>query len=183
MKMKNNKGFTLVEVLAVITLAGVLVVLLIPVFQRAFGAAKQAIKDIDKQAITDGAKLYAEDLIHANKITTYDESGHKIVKTASYVTSTGTELSGYAFIEYAALNGMDVNVRYLADHGYYDKNCNYNEANNKCKVDPDCTVHISFEYEKIKANPECTLGDACKMYYSLGNYKATIVDETKCAIK
>ena len=64
MMMKNKNGFTLVEVMAVITLLGVITILLIPTFQKVFNQTKTAIKDFDKQTLIDGGRMYAEHIFN-----------------------------------------------------------------------------------------------------------------------
>ncbi len=190
MIMKKNKGFTLVELMAVITIMGVLVVLLIPVIFNIFGIAKKALKDIDKKALIDGVKLYANDMINGNKSITYktvtkpDGTTEDVMveKKITYKVAD-REIDGYEFVEYAAKNGITVNARFLVENGYFDNGCNYDDPKNTCKVDPDCQLHVSWEYTTVKANPNCNLGDDCKFFYSLGDMSASVVDEKKCVIK
>ena len=180
--MKRNNGFTLVEVLSVVTMIGVLIVITIPVLHNVFGTAKKAIKDMDKEALIDGAKLYANDLIHNNTTITFDTNGNQITKKVRYNTGS-KEIDGYEFIEYAAQNGMSVTARYLVENGYFDTTCDYNEASNKCKVNPECEIRITFESTTALANPNCDQGDSCKKYYTLGDYSTSIVNENDCVIK
>lgn len=179
---KNKNGFTLVEMMAVVSLIGVLMVLLVPVLWNVFAQAKNAIKDLDKKALTDGAKLYVNDLMNGNQSITYDDDDNRVVKKIKYNTGS-REIDGYELIEYAAQNGLTVTARYLVENGYFDTNCDYNNPQAKCKVDPDCTIKITYEYTTVKANPSCNLGDQCKVYYTLGDYSASVLDEAKCVIK
>lgn len=196
MMMKNKNGFTLVEVMAVITLLGVITILLIPTFQKVFNQTKSAIKDFDKQTLIDGGRMYAEHIFNGGTsevvTKTYDDQCNVVntkteTKPASYVI-TNQELSGYELIKYAALNDLYVTAEYLVDNGYYDSGCDYHadgkcNKSKECKVSKDCTLRIHFEHTTVKANPSCTLGDKCMVYYQLGQSSVSIVDESKCEIK
>ena len=59
--MKKN-GFTLVEVLAVISILGVIIVLTLPSLLDLFQKSKHIMNDYEKGNIIDASKLYVEDL-------------------------------------------------------------------------------------------------------------------------
>lgn len=194
--MKNKNGFTLIEVMAVVTLLGVIVVLITPAISSIFNRTKQAIKDYDKNTLIDAGRLYAEHIYNGGTTVvttnTYDDQCNIINKTtenkpASYNTGS-QELSGYDLIKYAALNDLYVTAEDLVKNGYYDSGCDYSADNKcsyskECKVSKECTLKIHFEHTTFKANPSCTLGDKCMVYYQLGQSSVSIVDESKCAIK
>lgn len=102
--MKNNKGFTLVEILAVISLLGVIMVLIIPGILNLVGDSKKRINELEKKDIMESGKLY---------LISIDENKTKY-----------NDLSGYDFKKYMAENGyITVSLENLIDLKYYDENC------------------------------------------------------------
>lgn len=57
----NDKGFTLVEILAVITILSLLMVFVVPNFLSLLNKSKASTIDIQKQMIISAARLYVED--------------------------------------------------------------------------------------------------------------------------
>lgn len=57
----NDKGFTLVEILAVITILSLLMVFVVPNFLNLLNKSKASTIDIQKQMIISAARLYVED--------------------------------------------------------------------------------------------------------------------------
>lgn len=57
----NDKGFTLVEILAVITILSLLIVFVVPNFLSLLNKSKASTIDIQKQMIISAARLYVED--------------------------------------------------------------------------------------------------------------------------
>ena len=57
----NNNGFTLVEILAVITILSLLMVCVVPNFLSLLNKSKASTIDIQKQMIISAARLYVED--------------------------------------------------------------------------------------------------------------------------
>ncbi len=101
--MKKN-GFTLVEVLAVISILGVVIVFVVPNLLSAFYKSRDILSDYEKNTIKDAGKMYITDL--DNGIKSYN--GY----------------SGYEFKKYAVANsGITVSLTTLIDEGYYDDAC------------------------------------------------------------
>ena len=194
----KNKGFTLVEVIAVLALIAVLVIIFVPIISNGFYRSKKLLKDYDKQALIDGAKTYLtnlkEDGYNIKTVNTYDSSCNITNTTSnyekeSYTAPDGTIYSGYEYIKYAAGNDLYITAKYLVDNGYFNNGCKYDATENsceksaECKVDKECTLVVHYNAEKTKANPKCDLGDKCTFYYELGDYTINIQDESKCIIK
>ena len=57
----NDKGFTLVEILAVITILSLIMVFVVPNFLSLLNKSKASTIDIQKQMIISAARLYVED--------------------------------------------------------------------------------------------------------------------------
>ncbi len=60
--MKNNKGFTLVEILAVLVVLAAVMIIAIPSIGGAFSSSKGKIDDLTKRNIQESAKMFANEL-------------------------------------------------------------------------------------------------------------------------
>jgi type IV pilus assembly protein PilA len=194
----KNKGFTLVELIAVIVLVAVMIIIFAPMVSNVFSRTKNMLSDLDKQALNDGVKTYLTNLqengYNLETIYLYD-SECKIQDALSeynkvtYRVSNDTEVSGYDFVKYAAENDLYITAEYLVNHGYFNNGCKYDVDDNscektaECKVNKECTLVVHYNSEKVKANPNCNLGDRCEYYYKLGDYTINYLDESKCLIK
>ena len=82
----NKKGFTLVEVLAVLVILSLLLILTIPSIRDALTNGKNKINDINKKQIEDAAKIIVDEVIYCNmteiaKKALGDETSCNIAKT------------------------------------------------------------------------------------------------------
>lgn len=101
--MKRN-GFTLVEVLAVISILGVIAILVVPSLLNLFQQSKHILNDYEKTSIMDSGRLYMVDL--DNGIKSYNG------------------LTGYDFKKYVVSEGnITVSLETLIKEGYYDSSC------------------------------------------------------------
>lgn len=82
MSTLNKKGFTLVEILAVITILSLLMVFVVPNFVKLVNDNKKTVSDIQKEMIINAAKLYVEDCnnIHNTDISCNFTSSGKETK-------------------------------------------------------------------------------------------------------
>lgn len=129
--MKKN-GFTLVEVLAVISILGVIIVLTLPSLLDLFQKSKHIMNDYEKGNIIDASKLYVEDL--DNGIKSYNG------------------LTGYDFKKYVVENsGISISLQTLIDEGYYDDAC----TTNICKKYHKSKLDDSLE--KVECNALVTI--------------------------
>lgn len=62
----NKKGFTLVEVLAVLVILSLLLILTIPSIKNALTNGKNKINEINKKQIEDAAKIIVDEVIYCN---------------------------------------------------------------------------------------------------------------------
>lgn len=154
--MKNNKGFTLIEILAVLSVLALVAVLIVPAFLDAFSGARSKLKKFDEDALIDAGKMYVTDLDNGSKEYTYNETaplndlnGHNYKK--------GDRLTMYDFRTYVIRkDGIDVDAKTLVNEGYYDKRCKYKgeivdgkplEKDQNCHVPAECTLHIKIDYD------------------------------------
>lgn len=82
----NKKGFTLVEVLAVLVILSLLLILTIPSIRDALTNGKNKINEINKKQIEDAAKIIVDEVIYCNmteiaKKALGDEASCSIAKT------------------------------------------------------------------------------------------------------
>jgi len=82
----NKKGFTLVEVLAVLVILSLLLILTIPSIRDALTNGKNKINEINKKQIEDAAKIIVDEVIYCNmteiaKDALKDEISCSIAKT------------------------------------------------------------------------------------------------------
>ena len=62
----NKKGFTLVEILAVLVILSLLLILTIPSIKNALTNGKNKINEINKKQIEDAAKIIVDEVIYCN---------------------------------------------------------------------------------------------------------------------
>lgn len=62
----NKKGFTLVEILAVLVILSLIFVIIYPNIQDAFDNSKKAISELNKKQIEDSVKIIVDEVIYCN---------------------------------------------------------------------------------------------------------------------
>ncbi len=60
--MKNNKGFTLVEILAIIIILSIVIVLVYPVTSDVIFGSRKTINELSIKSIKDSANMFAQDI-------------------------------------------------------------------------------------------------------------------------
>lgn len=167
--MKNNKGFTLTEVLAVISIIGVISVLVFPTLLNVFNKSKHMIDDMTKEDIIDAAKMYVTDLDMGLK--NYKYQGTKTITINGNNYAPGAIMSGYDLKVYIIENkGITVSIKDLVKDGYYDSECDYDSPKenkkNHCKVKETCVL-------KVKINGRVVENDK---YYVTDSYEAELMN-------
>ena len=152
--MKDKNGYTIPEVLAVITVISIVMILTISYAATILDKTKKKITDVDKRILLDAAITYGEDLDKNDK--SYFLINDMSLSSGTIIRS-GAEVNGYALKELInANNTLPVRISKLYELGYIDKN--------KYK---DCNINLVFEtstqdgyivIDKINAN----LGEDCK---------------------
>lgn len=122
----NKKGFTLVEVLAVLVILSLLLILTIPSIRDALTNGKNKINEINKKQIEDAAKIIVDEVIYCNmtdiakdalKDETSDEISCSIAKTK-------------------LINGVNINL----------KNLELDDKSSKCSG----TINVKIDSETYK---------------------------------
>ena len=152
--MKDKNGYTIGEVLAVITILSLIIVLTVSVAVKLLDQTKRKVSEYDEKILIDSAVVYAEDL---------DKNGKSyfLIDNMSFDSGTvihaNAEVNGYALKEIIhEKKELPVKTSKLKELGYIDKKYDYN-----------CTVNMLFEtsiqdgyivIDKISAK----LGEDCK---------------------
>ena len=102
--MKNKKGFTLVELLAIIIILGLVVLIAIPEIMNAFNSAKNKISDIEKKHLIDSSEEAVLEIINCDMtITDFNYLFNKNVTTCSemqeLIIGKDIETSVYKLVE------------------------------------------------------------------------------------
>ena len=117
----NNKGFTMVEIIAVIAILGLLVVITTPAYNSISTNIKERNYESKKNTIESQTLSYVERYL---KDKVYDGSNHNHCFTVGYLIENGIISSDSETEEYI-LNDID-NVKYRSDEAYvfvkYDSN-------------------------------------------------------------
>lgn len=123
----NKKGFTLVEILAVIVILSLLLILTIPSIRNALTSGKNKISEINKKQIEDAAKIIVDEVIYCNMT--------EITKTALgeiKCSDAKTKL----------INGVDIDVSKL----------NIDDKASKCSG----TINVKIDSETYKETIKTT---------------------------
>lgn len=171
----KNKGFTLVEMLAVISVLGVVSIFLIPAMLNAFGTARKEISKEQEKIVLDAAKMYITDIDLG--VTSYKLPKDAVINDISY--QAGDSITGYDFKKYVIdNNGINVDVKTLVELGLYDKNCKYKgtvlgdgkvlEKDLNCVLPGDCTINLKIDFEETSNH-----------YYKTKSYIAEVTDSCK----
>ncbi|MCH5167232.1 MAG: type II secretion system protein [Erysipelotrichales bacterium] len=164
----KNKGFTLVELLAVISIMGVVMVLFLPTMLAALRNGKNLLKKYDLEGVEDAGKMYAADL--DNGVITYTYTGDEDIEVNGKIIKPNTELKGYDLKVYLIEKGpIEVTMETLVAGDYYDKNCKYatnpGEKDKNCHLPKTCTLSIGLEHTLSKDG----------LYYVTTGYTSKIV--------
>jgi len=122
----NKKGFTLVEVLAVLVILSLLLILTIPSIRDALTNGKNKINDINKKQIEDAAKIIVDEVIYCNMT--------EIAKDA-LKDETSDEIS-CSIAKIKLINGVNINL----------KNLELDDKSSKCSG----TINVKIDSETYK---------------------------------
>lgn len=124
----NKKGFTLVEILAVLVILSLLLILTIPSIKNALTNGKNKINEINKKQIEDAAKIIVDEVIYCNMTD--------ITKDA---LEDETSCSN---AKIKLINGVDIDVSKL----------NLDDKSSKCSG----TINVKIDSETYKATIDTT---------------------------
>lgn len=169
----KNKGFTLVELLAVISVMGVVMILVVPTMLRALGNSKKLLNQYDMQGVEDAGKMYVNDMDEGLRNYTY--TGSENITVNDKTITPGTVLSGYDLKVYIInMGGILVDMGTLVKEGYYNDGCHYAgetfggkvlTEDVDCKLPKECTLRVGIDYKMSNDG----------VYYVTNAYTAEIV--------
>lgn len=123
----NKKGFTLVEVLAVLVILSLLLILTIPSIRDALTNGKNKINEINKKQIEDAAKIIVDEVIYCNMT--------EIAKKALVETSCSNA-------KIKLINGVNIDLKKLE----------LDDKSNKCSG----TINVKIDSETYKETIDTT---------------------------
>lgn len=128
----NKKGFTLVEVLAVLVILSLLLILTIPNIRDALTNGKNKINEINKKQIEDAAKIIVDEVIYCNMT--------EIAKDA-LKDETSDEIS-CSIAKTKLINGVNIDL----------KNLELDDKSSKCSG----TINVKIDSETYKETIDTT---------------------------
>lgn len=123
----NKKGFTLVEILAVLVILSLLLILTIPSIKNALTNGKNKINEINKKQIEDAAKIIVDEVIYCNMT--------EITKDALAETSC-------SIAKTKLINGVNIDL----------KNLELDDKSSKCSG----TINVKIDSETYKETIDTT---------------------------
>lgn len=157
--MKSKKGFTLLEVIAVVVIMGLLVVLAVPNVLDAISTSKTKTEEFQRSSLLDAARVYIEDVA----------SNKEALPITSPITVNNKQftdsIKGYDFKAYlGAGHALYTSSGDVVNKGYFNEGCNY-ISNINCMFPSDCVIEITADAD-IKDN-----------YYLINAYHVQFVGE------
>lgn len=141
----NKKGFTLVELLAVIVVLGIITGITVISVNSFYGKTKEKTEDVFISTITDALDMYLT--TEAPKLTTYENCSNKLKK------SNGKE----ALVKYA-----EISMQAIIDSNYHP--LTKSDLVNPANKEVDCYTNLSDIKIRIYRDEDYVY------YYSLNNY-------------
>lgn len=155
--MKNNKGFTLIELMGVIVLLGVIALIAIPTIDKKIKEAKNSMSDASLKSIKQASRLWASD----------NQFSLPADPTTSYYSQEDSN-GYYCYINYSTL----VESGYLEEDMKDPKsNVEFNEHNTLVKIVRDKNYAkndfiVEYDKEATETNNSLKKGVECGDTYS-----------------
>ena len=132
--MKNKKGFTLVELLAVIVILGIIAVIAIPQIMDSLNKARNKISAIEKNRLIDGAEEMIMEVISCDMTATdFNYLFNKSISNCSEMQDLVIEKE------------ISTTVTKLKDKGYFE------DPSNKCNGEVRITTNSNYKVA-VKTN-------------------------------
>ena len=131
--MKNSRGFTLVEIIAVLVLISLLMIFAIPAITGVLSSSRNTIDGLNKKNLTEAGKMFAEDIYLCR-----GEVPEEVKAATGSVPVTCSELRD----KLSSSTGISITVEKLKLGEYFTDNANncsgtliIKEINDKFEVD------------------------------------------------
>lgn len=180
--MKNKNGFTLVELLAVISVLAVLIALTVPAVLNILGDARNTLNEYDRGTLIDAAKYYITDIDLGEREFIY--LGNSPVDINGKTYTKGMKMTKYDAKVYIIENkGFTITAYDLVKGGYFDKNCRYAgekieykegsvtktsvvAKDENCHVPASCKIKVGIKGKKVEQDA----------YYVTEDYTVELLD-------
>lgn len=180
--MKNKNGFTLVELLAVISILAILIVATVPTVLDILGKSKQTLNEYDRETLVDSAKYYITDIDLGAKDFLYPDNKPTDINGKTY--TKGMKMTKYdAKVYIIESKGFTITAYDLVKGGYYDKNCKYAgekveyvengvkktsvvAKDQNCHVPRNCKIKVGIKGKKVENDT----------YYVTEDYTVELLD-------
>lgn len=128
--MKNNKGFSLIEVIVAITIIAILMIIAIPSINNILKNSKTQISSLMEKNIEEAAKLYGQEIFMCNTEDIIELPESEAITCIDAKEKLTTD------------EGILVTIGFLKDKGYF--------TDKASKCDPNGEIKVSLENTKIK---------------------------------
>ncbi|MDD3895857.1 MAG: prepilin-type N-terminal cleavage/methylation domain-containing protein [Bacilli bacterium] len=142
--MKNNKGFTLTEVIVTISIVAILMIIAIPSINNVMKNSRDQISSMTKKNIEESAKLFGQEVYMC------DRSSDIISVLNKEISSTITSCKEAR--EYLKSSGITVTIGFLKDYEYFSDRANNCDEAGQVKVKQELDDKITVE---LQPNIKC----------------------------
>ncbi|MDD4706126.1 MAG: prepilin-type N-terminal cleavage/methylation domain-containing protein [Bacilli bacterium] len=142
--MKNNKGFTLTEVIATITIIAILMVIAIPSVNNVMKNSKAQISSITKKNIKESAKLFGQEIYMCDQTS-------DIISILNNLLSR-TDITCKEARKILNENGITVTIGFLKEKEYFSDKANNCDETGEVKIQQDTDDKIIVE---LQPNVKC----------------------------
>ncbi len=110
--LQNNKGFTLIELMATVIILSVLVLYIVPNMLTYFNSSKNSLSKIQQNEIKDAAKLYYKDCENSSYIDMEGENAcSEFTSGTSSYCITLTKLINLGYINKVTINKKEYKAK------------------------------------------------------------------------
>lgn len=128
--MKNNKGFTLVEIIAVITILSLLMIVTIPSIGKFLSNSKSQISSLTKKNLEESAKMFAQEVYMC------DSSSDITSVLNTLLRKTNIDCKEARLL---LKSGITITIGFLKEKEYFS------DRSNNCNEDGKVTVKQSVD--------------------------------------
>lgn len=147
--MKNNKGFTLTEVIVSISIIAIIMIIAIPSINNIMKNSKNQISSITKKNIEESAKLFGQEVYMCDQPN--DISSLLNIPASEFKCSTARNL---------LISGITVTIGFLKDNQYFS------DKSGNCDIEGEVVVSL-----EIIDNPDGTQTEGKILVHILDNLK------------